>query len=105
MPHSADVIVKPPTATMMKRRLPKRDAIQPTGAVMIADAMMYDVSTHVIWSRDAERLPCMCGNATLAIVWSSVCMNIAAIAHATARLRAMVDEYRGPCAGIVASIE
>ena len=48
MPHSADVIVKPPTATMMKRRLPKRDAIQPTGAVMIADAMMYDVSTHVI---------------------------------------------------------
>ena len=40
MPHSADVIVKPPTATMMKRRLPKRDAIQPTGAVMIADAMM-----------------------------------------------------------------
>ena len=32
-------------------------------------------------------------------------MNIAAIAHATARLRAVVDEYSGPWAENVASIE
>jgi hypothetical protein len=41
----------------------------------------------VIWSRDAARLPCMFGSATLAIVWSSVCMNIAAIAQVTTMAR------------------
>jgi hypothetical protein len=39
-PHSADDSVKPATASTMRRRLPKREASQPMGAVMIADAMM-----------------------------------------------------------------
>src|ERR1700758_958777 len=40
---------------------------------MIAAATMYEVSTQVIWSCVADRLPCMRGSATLAMVLSSAC--------------------------------
>ncbi len=40
---------------------------------MIAAATMYEVSTQAIWSCVADRLPCMCGSATLAMVLSSAC--------------------------------
>jgi hypothetical protein len=45
----------------------------------MAEATMYEVSTQVIWSCDACRLPCMCGSATLAIVVSSACMMVASM--------------------------
>ena len=48
-------------------------------AYIVAAATMYDVSTQVIWSCEAERLPCMCGKATLAIVVSSAWMMVASI--------------------------
>jgi len=48
MPHIIEASVNPPRQTTRKLRLPKREAIQPTGAVMIAAATMYDVRTQVI---------------------------------------------------------
>jgi hypothetical protein len=42
----------------------------------------YEVSTQVIWSCAALRLPCMCGRATFAIVPSSDCMMVARISAA-----------------------
>src|ERR1700744_6143283 len=58
-PQAMDAIVKPATQVMRKFFLPNRADIQPTGAVMIAAAIMEEVSTQVIWSRDAARLPSM----------------------------------------------
>ena len=46
---------------------------------MIAAAMMYEVSTQVIWSCVADSEPWMRGSATLAIVLSSACMIEASI--------------------------
>src|SRR2546427_7987378 len=39
----------------------------------------YDVSTHVLSSCPAERLPAICGNATLAMLVSSTSMNVASV--------------------------
>ena len=39
-PHSIEATVKPAVQTMNSRLRPKRAAIQPTGEVMIAEAMM-----------------------------------------------------------------
>ena len=47
--------------------------------VAIAAATMYDVSTHVISSCDADSVPCICGSATLAIVLSSVWISVASM--------------------------
>jgi hypothetical protein len=38
---------------------PNRSAIQPIGAVIMAAATMYEVSTQLIWSSDADSEPCM----------------------------------------------
>jgi len=57
-------------------------ANQPTGAVMIAAAVMYEVRTQVISSKLAEKLPCIYGSATLAIVWSNDCNSVAPMADA-----------------------
>jgi len=51
--------VKPATAQRKTRLRPNRAASQPVGGVMIAAATMYEVSTQLIWSSVAERLPCM----------------------------------------------
>ena len=58
-PHIIDVMVKPTRQVMKNRLRPNRPANQPTGAVMIAAAVMYEVSTQVISSDDADRLPCI----------------------------------------------
>jgi hypothetical protein len=73
MPHSAEASVKPMIDTRNSGLRPKRSASQPVSGVMIAAATMYEVSTQVIWSCVAERLPCMRGSATLAMVLSSAC--------------------------------
>jgi hypothetical protein len=44
--------------------------------------MMYDVSTQVIWSAEADIDPVMCGRATLAMVESSTVMTAASITEA-----------------------
>ena len=48
MPHSAEAIVKPVTHTRKRRLRPKCEASHPTGAVKIAAATTYEVSTQVI---------------------------------------------------------
>ena len=69
--------MKPLRQAMNRYLRPNRAAIQPTGAVMIAAAVMYEVSTQVISSKLADRLPCIYGSATLAMVWSSACISVA----------------------------
>ena len=66
---------------------PYRAAIQPTGAVMMAEAMTYEVSTQVIWSIVLSRLLCMKGSATLAMVLSSTCISVAIITQPVMRAR------------------
>jgi hypothetical protein len=63
----------------ISRLRPNRPASHPVSGVQIAAATMYDVSTQVIWSAEAETLPCMCGKATLAMVESSEFITVAAI--------------------------
>src|SRR4029077_18464916 len=53
---------------------PKWPASQPVSGIMIAEETIYVVSTHEIWSCDADMLPWMCGRQTLTIVVSSPCM-------------------------------
>src|SRR6185312_6946952 len=81
MPHSAEDTVKPATASCTTALRPKRSPIQPESGVAIAAATMYDVSTHAIWSWLADSEPCICGNATLAIVVSSICIVVDSISE------------------------
>ncbi len=59
--------------------MPNRPASQPVSGVMIAAATMYEVTTQAIWSCEADSEPCMCGRATLVIVVSTPCMNVASM--------------------------
>jgi hypothetical protein len=43
---------------------------------------MYEVTTQAIWSWEHEKLPCICGSATLAIVVSTPCMIVAQVIEA-----------------------
>ena len=54
-----DATVNPATQMMNSFLRPKRSESQAMGAVMIAAATMYDVSTQLIWSRDADSDPCI----------------------------------------------
>ena len=60
--------VKPAIAPSSRRLRPSRAASQPVGGVAIAVATMLKVSTQAIWSMLADRSPCICGRATLAMV-------------------------------------
>ena len=70
MPQNSENTVKPPTATRNRRRRPSRAASQPVAGSITALATMYEVSTQEIWSWVAEKVPCMCGSATAAMVQS-----------------------------------
>src|SRR3974390_2003710 len=72
--------------------MPNRPASQPVSGVMIAAATMYDVTTQAIWSCEHEKLPCICGSATLAIVVSTPCMIVAQVIDAVIAVRLI----RGP---------
>src|ERR1043166_8995510 len=80
-PHIIDAMVKPEMHTTARFLRPNREESQPTGAVMMADATIYEVRTQVIWSREAWRLPCIYGSATLAMVESSACISVPAMEH------------------------
>jgi len=82
--------VKPATEKRNTCLRPIRPASQPLSGIMIAAAMMYEVSTQAIWSWVAENEPCMRGSATLAMVLSSVCIIVAAVSESKIRVR------RGP---------
>src|SRR5215472_13038044 len=78
-PHRAEAIVKPATEARNTYLMPKRPASQPVSGIMTAAHTMYEVSAQAIWSCEAERLPCTCGNATLRIVLSIPCMMFASM--------------------------
>src|SRR5580692_5207277 len=52
---------------------------QPLRGRTIAFETRYDVSTQVLSSTPAERLPAICGRATLAMLVSSTSMKVASI--------------------------
>src|ERR1700704_2425398 len=78
-PHSAEASVKPMTETRKIYLMPNRPASQPVSGIMIAAQTMYEVSAQAIWSSEADRLPWMCGRATLRIVLSTPCMMFASM--------------------------
>src|SRR4029079_672179 len=86
-PHITEAMVKPAEQTMKMRLRPKRLAIQPTGAVMIAAATMQEVMPQLIWCCEAGSVPCMYGSATLAMVVSSACMMVAVMAQIVTMFR------------------
>src|ERR1700716_2173308 len=77
MPHNMDATVKPLMDAKNMFFCPNRSTNQPVSGVAMAAATMYAVNTQAIWSWDADSVPCMCGNATLAMVLSRVCMIVA----------------------------
>jgi hypothetical protein len=89
IPHSTDASVKPATDTRNTFFRPKRSTSQPFSGVAMAAATMNDVSTHVIWSCDADSDPCMCGRATLAMVPSSAWMIVASMIEIVIMVRLM----------------
>src|ERR1022692_425634 len=52
---------------------------QPLSGSTMALETRYDVSTHVLSSCPAERLPAIWGNATFAMLVSSTSMNVASV--------------------------
>src|SRR5882757_854709 len=85
--HNSEAKVKPAQQMMNSRFRPNRSDIQPIGAVMMAEATMYEVSTQLIWSSEADSEPCMYGSATFATVVSRACMMVALIAHTVSMVR------------------
>ena len=79
MPQSTEATVKPAIDTSRTFLRPKRSVSQPASGVAMPAATMYEVSTQVIWSCEADRLPCMCGSATLAMVPSIAWMTVASM--------------------------
>src|SRR6185312_3589855 len=62
-----------------KRLRPRKSEAHPLMGRITALETRYDVSTHVLSSVVAERLPAMCGRATLAMLVSSTSMNVAMV--------------------------
>src|SRR5262249_35287003 len=69
-PHMAEAPVNPATAHTNRRLRPNRALNHPAVGIMIAEATMYEVMTQATWSCVAEKVPCMCGSATAAMVQS-----------------------------------
>src|SRR5580704_2442431 len=76
-PQSRELTVKIPKQVMKKRFRPKVLANQPLMGRMIAFETRYEVSTHVLWSLLAPRLPAIYGRATLAMLVSRTSINAA----------------------------
>src|SRR5277367_140009 len=95
-PHNAEAIVKPITDARKMNLMPNRPASQPASGIVIAEATIYEVSTHEIWSCAADMLPWMCGSATLAIVVSIPCSTQAQITVAV-----IIPRLRDGTAGAV----
>src|SRR6185437_5763946 len=79
IPQSTEASVNPAMENRNTCFIPKRSVSHPDSGVAMPAATMYEVSTQVIWSWEAERLPCMCGSATLAIVPSIAWITVASM--------------------------
>ena len=97
-PHSADATVKPAIDTISSRFTLSRSDSQPVSGVAIAAATIYEVSTHVISSCDADSVPRMCGSATFAIVLSRVWISVASMID-----RVSIGRFRAGEAGASAA--
>src|SRR5471032_2364748 len=77
MPHRNDVRINSKTDARNSLVWPKRRDIQPVSGNAMALDTANEVITQVPCSELTPRLPEMVGNATLAIVVSSTCINVA----------------------------
>ena len=91
-PQRNDALVKPTTAVISSRFLPKYEASQPVIGSTIAFATRYDVSAHVASSGVADRLPAICARDTFTTVVSSTSMKVASITE-----MAMIQGLIGSC--------
>src|SRR5882762_8521906 len=67
------------------------EEIQPLRGRTMAFETRYEVSTQVLSSVPAERLPAMCGSETLAMLVSSTSMNVASVT-ATAMIQGLTGD-------------
>src|SRR5437016_6857185 len=77
MPQSSELMVNSRRQSRKNRFRPKTPASHPLMGRIMAFETRYDVSTQVLSSLLAPRLPAMCGSATLAMLVSSTSMNAA----------------------------
>ena len=105
-PHSTEAAVKPAIEIRNTILRPILSARKPVSGVMIAAETIYEVSTQVICSAEAETLPWMWGRATLAMVVSSEFITVASMMETViaarfdpspAALRAAAIIGRRPC--------
>jgi hypothetical protein len=67
-PQQTEAKVKPIEQYSIRLRRLNREASQPEAGVTMAVATMLKVTTRAIWSTVAANVPCIFGNATLAII-------------------------------------
>ncbi len=77
MPHSQEATANAMVDHRNSLTSPTRFASQPVSGMEMAFATPNEVITQVPWELDAPRLPAMVGIATLAMVESSTCINVA----------------------------
>src|ERR1700749_4909127 len=77
MPQKSELMVKITMQVMKNRLRPNMLTSQPLIGKTMALDTRYEVSTHVLSSLLAPRLPAMCGSATFAMLVSSTSMNAA----------------------------
>src|SRR5580700_671168 len=104
-PQASELRVNSKMQTRKKRLRPNRPASHPLMGRTMALDTRYEVSTQVLSSLLAPKLPAMCGKATLAMLVSRTSMN-AAIATTTAMSHGLNFAFQGPVAGpaIVVSV-
>ncbi len=77
IPHAHDAMTKAIVDHIKSLTSPKRFASQPVIGIEIAFATPNEVITQVPWLNEEPRFPAIVGIATLAMVESSTCMNVA----------------------------
>src|SRR5262249_24783867 len=102
-PHMKDAAVKPTTADISNRFLPKKFASHPVIGSTIAFATRYEVSAHVASSAVTERLPAMWGRETLTTVVSRTSIKVPNMT-ATAIIQGFTYGIVGVCSAIYCTL-
>src|SRR5260370_2487461 len=98
-PQNSELSVNRKMQRRKKRFRPKRLASHPLMGRTMALETRYEVSTHVLSSLLAPRLPAICGSATLAMLVSRTSMN-AARATTMAISQGLNFGFQGPSAAV-----
>ena len=93
-PDRRELAMKTVVESRKKRRRPRRATSQPVAGRITPFAARNDVRTHVISSSEAERVPCMCGRATLVTLVSRTCIDATS-------MTAVVTSHRRPALSAV----